>query len=444
MACSGRSASQWQRNCVSRGNSSPWRPRARVAPISARAPTMTRTIIHVDMDAFYASIEQRDNPSLMGKPVIVGGVGGQRGVVSAASYEARRYGVRSAMPLRSARRLCPEGTYLPVDMEKYHAVSERLRSILSSYTPNLEPISLDEAFLDVTASTKLCGSAERMGREIKERVRNALNLTASVGIAPNKFLAKMASDHGKPDGLVVIQPGGEADFLRDLPVDRMHGVGKVMARHMAEHGIDTIGRLAEMSREELRRLFGKHGERLHELSLGIDNDEVVAEAEAKSISHETTFDVDVEDREELRRTLASLSDRVGERLREERLVAATIGIKVRLADFSTVHRERTLSEVVDGDDQIFMVAWNLFQALPLSGQKVRLLGVVASGLERPSGQLQLFSEMEKRSRRTMSTIDNIRRRFGHAAIGRASQAKPANRRKTSEGNPIKSRKEQND
>jgi len=229
-----------------------------------QAPIMSRTIIHVDMDAFYASIEQRDDPSLARKPVIVGGVSGKRGVVSAASYEARRFGVHSAMPVSRARRLCPDGAFISGNMKKYVAVSKELRGILSSYTPLVEPLSLDEAFLDVTASLRLWGSSEQIGREIKARVRDELDLTASVGIAPNKFLAKMASDHGKPDGLVVIKPGEETEFLRDLPVRQIFGVGKVTARRMTERGIRRIGQLAEMTRQELRRAFGKQGERLYE------------------------------------------------------------------------------------------------------------------------------------------------------------------------------------
>ncbi|GAB4333017.1 MAG: DNA polymerase IV [Candidatus Abyssubacteria bacterium] len=388
---------------------------------------MDRTIIHVDMDAFYASIEQRDNPSLAGRPVIVGGAGGERGVVSAASYEARTYGVHSAMPLKTARRLCPEGVFVEVNMEKYSAVSERLRAILSSYTPLVEPVSLDEAYLDVTASEKLYGGAENIGHSIKRRVRDELALTASVGIAANKFLAKMASEHGKPDGFVVIRAGEEAEFLRNLPVQQIHGVGKVTAKRMTELGIETIGQLSERSREELRRMFGKQGERLYELSRGIDDEEVVAEAEAKSISHETTFERDTDDVEVIRRTFAELSDMVGSRLREEGLVARTIGIKVRLADFTTMTRERTLSEPADTDDRIFQMSWKLFQTVPLEGQKIRLLGVVASGLDRPSGQMSLFSDGGQRSRRTMSTIDNIRRRFGDSIISRASQEAPRNR-----------------
>jgi DNA polymerase-4 len=376
------------------------------------------------MDAFYASIEQRDNPSLRGKPVIVGGVTGQRGVVSAASYEARRYGVHSAMPVKRARRLCPDGIFIPGDMEKYQAVSQQLHSILSSYTPLVEPLSLDEAFLDVTAGTRLWGAADKIGREIKNRVRNELDLTASVGIAPNKFLAKMASDRDKPDGLVIINPGEETDFLRDMPVRAIHGVGKVMSRHMAEAGLRTVGQLAGMSRERLRTLFGKYGERLHELSRGIDDDEVVPEAEAKSISHEVTFEFDVDDTGEIRRTLGALSDRVGARLRQGQLPAQTIGIKVRLADFTTLSRERTLSEPVDADNLIFSAAWSLFQDVPRGGQKIRLLGVVASNLEPPSGQLSLFGETGERARRAMSTIDTIRKKFGNDAIGRASQVKP--------------------
>ncbi len=399
---------------------------------------MTRTIIHVDMDAFYASIEQRDDPSLEGKPVIVGGVTGQRGVVSAASYEARRYGVHSAMPVGRARRLCPNGVFVSGDMEKYRAVSGQLRAILSSYTPLVQPLSLDEAFLDVTAGMKLWGGAEAIGREIKQRVHDELRLTASVGIAPNKFLAKMASEHGKPDGLVVIKPGEEDAFLFTLPVSEVYGVGKVTARRMTEHGIETIGQLAEMSRERLRRLFGKQGERLHELSHGIDESEVVAEAEAKSISHETTFDSDVGDTKRLRKTLGLLSDRVAARLRQEELVAGTVGVKVRLADFTTLTRERSLKEPVCADNEILSVAWNLFREVPLGGQKVRLLGVVTSGLDSPPGQMSLFAGAGEKSRKTMRAVDNIRKKFGNAAIGRASQATPRNEDKQgSKGPPEK-------
>lgn len=381
---------------------------------------MGRTIIHVDMDAFYASIEQRDNPSLAGKPVIVGGAGGERGVVSAASYEARAYGVHSAMPLKKAQRLCPDGVFLPVDMEKYAAVSQRLRSILASYTPLVEPLSLDEAYLDVSSSERLYGGAEQIGREIRRRVRDELNLTVSVGIAPNKFLAKVASDLEKPDGFVVVRQGNEIEFLRDLPITRIPGVGKVSARRMTGLGIETVGQLAVMSRTELRRLFGKSGERLHELSHGIDTDEVVAEAEAKSISHETTFEQDVSDIEFVRKVLALLADRVSARLREEDLSARTIGIKVRLADFTTMHRERTLSEPTDADDTIFPLAWDLFQKVPLGDGKIRLVGVEASELCRPSGQLHLFTEGGDKARKALAAIDNIRRKFGDEAIGRGS------------------------
>lgn len=383
---------------------------------------MGRTIIHVDMDAFYASIEQRDDPTLAGRPVIVGGVTGKRGVVSAASYEARRFGVHSAMPVSRARKLCPDGVFVSGSMEKYVAVSKELREILMSYTPLVQPLSLDEAFLDVTAVLRLWEGAENIGREIKRRVRDELDLTASVGIAPNKFLAKMASDHGKPDGLLVIKPGEEEAFLRDLPVREIYGVGKVTARRMTELGILTIGRLEEMSRQDLRRAFGKQGERLYELARGIDESEVIAETEAKSISHETTFDVDVGDEKQLRRTLAVLSDRVSARLRQEELAASTVGIKVRLADFTTLTRERSLKEPVDGDNEIFSMAWTLFKETPLGGQKVRLLGVTASGFDGDSGQLSLFPDRGEKSRKTMRAVDNIRRKFGSAAIGRASRA----------------------
>ena len=385
---------------------------------------MDRIIIHVDMDAFYASIEQRDDPSLLGKPVIVGGVTGPRGVVSAASYEARRYGVHSAMPISRARRKCPEGVYLSGDMKKYADVSKQLRAILASYTPLVEPLSLDEAFLDVTASLGLWGSGEKIGREIKQRVRDELDLTASVGIAPNKFLAKMASDHSKPDGLLIIKQGEEAEFLRDLPVREIFGVGKVTARRMTEQGIHTIGQLAERSRQRLKQAFGKQGERLYELARGIDDIEVVADTEAKSISHETTFDVDVGDEKQLRKTIGLLADRVSARLRQEELTGSTIGVKVRLADFTTLTREKSLKEPVNADNEILAIAWSLFQAAPLGGQKIRLLGVAASGLDHASGQLSLFQDKGEKNRKTMRAVDNIRKKFGTAAIGRASQAKP--------------------
>jgi DNA polymerase-4 len=324
------------------------------------------------------------------------------------------------MPLRKAQRLCPEGIFLPVDMDKYAAVSRQLHSILSSYTPLVEPVSIDEAYLDVTASERLYGGAEKIGREIKQRVLAELNLTVSVGIAPNKFLAKIASDLEKPDGFVVVRQGTEIEFLRDLPVSKIPGVGKVTTRRMAGLGIGTIGQLAEKSRIELRRLFGASGERLHELSHGIDTSEVVAEAQAKSISHETTFEQDVADVEYLRKTFSMLADRVSARLREEQLTARTIGIKVRLADFTTMHRERTLSEPTDADAHIFSLAWDLFQKVPLGGQKIRLIGVEASDLNQPSGQLHLFTDGGDRARKALTTIDNIRRKFGDEAIGRAS------------------------
>jgi DNA polymerase-4 len=300
---------------------------------------------------------------------------------------------------------------------------------------------LDEAFLDVTASIKLWGAAEKIGREIKNRVRNELDLTASVGIAPNKFLAKMASDKDKPDGLVIIHPGEEAEFLRNMPVKAIHGVGKVTSRRMSQLGLYTIGRLAEMTREELKRLFGKYGERLYDLSRGIDDDEVVPDAEAKSISHEVTFEFDIDDTGEIRRTLGALSDRVGARLRQGQLLTRTIGIKVRLADFSTMNRERSLAEPVDADNLIFSIAWSLFQDVPRGGKKIRLLGVVASNLESPSGQLSLFGETGERARRAMNTIDNIRKKFGDHAIGRASQVEPAGG--TRQKRPLRSGKEHN-
>jgi len=273
-----------------------------------------RSILHLDLDAFYASVEVLDRPELRGKPVIVGG-DERRGVVAAASYEARRFGVHSAMPTATAKRLCPKGIFLPVRMSRYGEMSDTVFAIYRRFSPLVEPLSIDEAFLDVTGCERLFGSAKEVARKIKAAVREETGLTVSAGVAPNKFLAKIASDLGKPDGLTVVPLGGEHDFLDPLPVGKLWGVGKVTEEALLGRGIRTIGDLRRSSRETLVRTFGAHGEHLHELSHGLDDRPVETEREAKSVGHEDTYDHDLRDRGAMRRELLSLADRVSSRER---------------------------------------------------------------------------------------------------------------------------------
>src|SRR4051812_20406173 len=289
-----------------------------------------RTILHVDLDAFFAAVEQRDRPELRGKPVIVGGGGpDQRGVVSAASYEARAFGVHSAMPLRTAGRLCPHGVFLPVDGRKYQQASREVMAILRRFTDQVQPISIDEAFLDVTGSRQLFGDGEAIARAIKQAVRDEVRLTASVGVATTKLVAKIGSDLRKPDGLVVVPPGTEAAFLAPLAISRLWGVGPQMAAALRDYGVTTMGELAALPIDLLVRRFGKHGATLHDRALGIDDDPVADAGAAKSISHEHTFDVDTSDREVIERTLLAMADGVAGRLRSAGLKASTVTVKIR-------------------------------------------------------------------------------------------------------------------
>ena len=361
---------------------------------SERKRDPKRKILHVDMDAFYASVEQRDRPELRGKPVIVGGRPEERGVVAAASYEARKYGIHSAMPTARALRLCPHAVLLKPRMAYYRRISERIREIFRSYTPWVEPLSLDEAFLDVTGSKRLFGPAERIGREIKRRIFEELGLTCSVGLAPNKFLAKLASDHQKPDGFTVIRPEDVEAFLRDLPIEKLWGVGPATARKLREMGLQTVGDLRYVSKEELIGRFGRWGLRLWELARGIDDRPVVPEREPKSLSRETTFPRDIYDDRGLERVLARLAQKVAEDLREEKRQARTVQIKVRFADFVTITRRFTLPEPTDSCGLIQEVALRLLrERVARRGRGVRLLGVGVSNLVVPATgaeQLPLF------------------------------------------------------
>ncbi len=371
------------------------------------------------MDAFYASVEQRDRPELRGRPVIVGADPKGRGVVSAASYEARRFGVHSAMPIGRAARLCPHAAFLPVDMEKYARVSGEIMAILSDYTPLLEPVSVDEAFLDVTGTERLFGSPVEIAKAIKARLRQEVRLTASAGVAPNKFLAKLASDLRKPDGLVEVKPGEEAAFLRDLPIDRLWGVGRVTARELRGMGIETIGQLARVPEGLLVKRFGRAGALLRELAHGRDDRPVEPFAPPKSLGAEETFAEDTRDLGELRRTLLAQAERVARELRAEGHQGRTVTLKLRFADFRTITRSVTAEATHDGLE-IFGRVCALLERVALV-QPVRLIGVSVSGLIRGAAdQLSLFSARSARRDRVARAADRLARRFGDRALFPAS------------------------
>lgn len=384
-------------------------------------PLGSLSIIHVDMDAFYASVETRDRPELVGRPVIVGGTPESRGVVAAANYEARRYGVHSAMPAVTARRVCPQAVVLPVRMEHYAAVSREIHAIFERYTPLVEPLSLDEAFLDVSASERLFGPAQDIARRIKREIATELNLVASVGVAPNKFLAKLASDLDKPDGFVVVPCGQEQAFLDPLPVARLWGVGEVALRTLSRLGITTIGQLRLCPPASLEERFGKAGAQLWRLAHGIDQRPVVPEREAKSISRETTFAADIDDELILQDQLRTLSAEVARRLRRARLQARTVQIKVRFSDFRTITRACTLPVATDITRELKRAALRLLtDRVPARHPPVRLLGLTLSGLtgERPQDDLFGDDAREKDSRLD-AVADGIEARFGAAALWRA-------------------------
>jgi DNA polymerase-4 len=375
------------------------------------------TILHVDLDAFFAAVEQRDHPELRGRPVIVGGDPRARGVVSAASYEARAFGVHSAMPLRTAAALCPGGAFLPVDGAKYRRESRRVMEILGRFTPLLEQVSIDEAFLDVAGSEALFGSPEAIARQIRGAVRDEVGLTASVGVATTKLVAKVASDLRKPDGLVIVPPGGEAAFLAPLPIGRLWGVGEQTRVVLAEYGVRTIGELADLPVDVLVRRLGAHAAVLHERARGIDPSPVTGDVAAKSVSHEHTFDVDTADSDVIERTLLALSEGVASRLRAGGVRASTVAVKVRDSAFHTVTRQRTLPEPTDLADPIFRTALELVRP-EARGRRIRLLGVGAHGLGEPA-QMGLFATEDPRRRKATEAQDEIRRKFGSGALTRA-------------------------
>jgi DNA polymerase-4 len=380
------------------------------------------TILHVDMDAFYASVEQRDRPELRGRPVIVGGVEG-RGVVCAASYEARPYGVHSAMPISTARRLCPGAVFLPVRMRDYAQISRQIRSIFFSFTPLVEPLSLDEAFLDVRGCQGLFGSAPEIAAQIKVRIKTETGLVASVGVAPNKFLAKLASDHGKPDGLVVLEPDRVTDFLAPLPVGRIWGVGAKGEKRLRDLGIATIGDLASLLEKVVLDHFGEAGRQMWLLAHGQDDRAVVPDREAKSVSTETTFAHDIAARPILRAWLLELVDQLAGRLRSAGIRTRTLELKLRSSEFQTRIRSVSLRHATDLTEELWQAAGALLErSLSLELLPIRLLGVGAVNLRRDRMVQRNFFGEEERDRQAAldRAVDTIRSQYGKRAIQRGS------------------------
>jgi nucleotidyltransferase/DNA polymerase involved in DNA repair len=347
---------------------------------------VTRSILHVDMDAFFASVEQRDNPELRGKPVIVGAGPHERGVVAAASYEARKFGVHSAMPSRTAYKLCPHGVFVHPHMEKYSEASRQIMTILETFTPLVQPVSVDEAFLDVTASIGMFGDALTIAKRIKVEIHTKTGLTASVGVAPNKFLAKLASDLKKPDGLAVITDTDKVQILEPLPVSKIWGVGKVTEKHLHEMGLQTIGDIQRMPLDELRQQFGNLADQLHSLALGEDDREVETDGESKSISSEHTFDVDTSDLDQIKKCLLEQCEEVGSRLRQEKVAARTVQLKLRYADFTTLTRQITVEEPLTEAGDIYRLGCFLLGREKLVSRPLRLLGLGVASLREPAAK----------------------------------------------------------
>jgi len=395
-----------------------------------------REIIHLDLDAFYASVEMLDNPEIAGKPVIVGG-GGKRGVVTAASYEARKFGVHSAQPVATARRLCPDGVFLPVRMGRYKEMSDRVFEIFRRFSPLVEALSIDEGFLDVTGTERLFGGALEVARKIKEAVASETGLTVSAGVAASKFVAKIASDMNKPDGLTVVPRGKEKEFLGPLPVGKLWGVGKVTETALHRMGVKTIGDLASVPAENLKKRFGKHGLHLHRLANGIDDREVEPEHEVKSIGHEDTYDEDIRDREAIGKELLSLAHRVSSRLRRKGFRGRTVTLKVKYHDFTQVTRAATLPSPTDDGATIYRTVIPLLKKTEAGRRPVRLLGISVSHFGEKRfpreewGQIPLFGQRPEprppssrgttardpaRTAKLNEAVDRIREKYGERGI----------------------------
>jgi DNA polymerase-4 len=389
-------------------------------------------IIHADMDAFYASVEIRDRPELADKPVAVGGSAEGRGVISAANYVARRYGVHSALPTVTAKRLCPDLILLPGRMGFYAEISQHIRRIFERFTPLIEPLSLDEAFLDVTHSEKLFGPAQNIGQQIKHAVKAELDLVVSVGIAPNKFIAKIASDIDKPDGFVYVSQAQIQAFLDPLPVKRIWGVGKTTEKQLQQLGIHSVRDLRLQAKENLLQRFGEHGAHLWELAHGIDHRPVVSEYDAKSISHEITFPKNITDRDILLSVLLQLTEQVGTRLRQQEYAGRTVHLKIRYADFTTLTRSHTMDHASHVTSELWQTVKTLFTSkLPAKLPPVRLLGMGVSGFDRQDSEYALQQDLfvpdglkaKQKAKQIDKVSDAVKERFGAKALRRGRVVK---------------------
>ena len=384
-----------------------------------------KTFFHIDMDAFFVSVEELFDPSLKGKPVVVGGRPDQRGVVSAASYAARKFGVHSAMPLRTAHRLCPQAIFVDGHPDRYREYSSKVYGVLNNFSPRVEMASIDEAYMDLSGTERLHGPPLRAAHALHETVSRETGLKCSIGISSSRMVAKVASDQAKPNGVLWVLPGQEAHFLAPLDVRKIPGVGKVTEKNLHTCGIRKVGDLAELEEEFLTKRFGQWGLALAGKARGLDagawfDGEVGENSDPKSISHEHTFNEDTAEDDALEATLARLSEMVGRRLREHRLYARTVQLKLRYSDFSTITRAHSLDHATQLDTEIFAQARELLRSNRKAGAPIRLLGVHASGFEGAEGQLNLLEEPKaERWRKALSAVDSLRDRFGEDAVSLA-------------------------
>ncbi len=413
-------------------------------------PHFTKTIFHVDMDAFFVSVEELSDPSLKGKAVVVGGQRDERGVVSAASYEARKFGVHSAMPLRTAAKLCPHAIFVDGHPERYRECSGKVYEVLNSFSPQVEMASIDEAYLDMTGTERLHGPPLRAAHGLHDKMKLATQLNCSIGIGTSRLIAKVSSAQAKPNGVLWIMPGQEAKFLAPLDVRDIPGVGKVMEQDLHQLGVYRVGDLAALQENVLEEHFGKWGMALAGKARGEDaggwfDSEVGADTDPKSISHEHTYNHDTADIEQLESTLMRLSEMVGRRLRENRLHARTIQLRLRYQDFTTITRAHSLAEPTQLDTEIFEQVRTLFRDNWRKAAKVRLLGVHVSGFEGHSGQIELLdSTLHERWNKALTTADRLRDKFGESSISLAAGMKGTFRERTHEnpaGLPGKGRSE---